>query len=154
MEIHSFSGTHAWHPTVLLDTDAYDDGNADEIIYNIEHGQCPRCERALPEPPEFPAGSRVTLCRSIPICGRCGSDEAYEQWAGAQGGYGLSSAGEWPIPTADIDERRARYEQQMTPAILTGDGHLITEDGAAPIVNPCNTGGWAQVDRREAAAGD
>jgi hypothetical protein len=45
--------------------------------------------------------------------------------------YGLSSAGEWPIATEKIDERRARYEQQATPAILTGDGHLITGEGVA-----------------------
>jgi integrase len=32
----------------------------------------------------------------------------------------------------------------MKPAILTGDGHLATEDGSTPVTNPCNTGGWAQ----------
>jgi hypothetical protein len=28
----------------------------------------------------------------------------------------------WPIPYEEIDERRARCHQQMTPATLTGDG--------------------------------
>ncbi|MGH3968462.1 MAG: hypothetical protein ACRDTV_10225 [Mycobacterium sp.] len=36
------------------------------------------------------------------------------------------------------------WTQQAKPAILTDDGHLITEDGAVPITNRCNTGGWAQ----------
>jgi hypothetical protein len=40
-------------------------------------------------------------------------------------GRGLSSAGCWPVPDEEIDERRARYDQQMKSAILTGDGHLI-----------------------------
>ncbi len=59
-------------------------------------------------------------------------------------GSGLSSAGCWPIPIDAIDDRRDRYLRQMKPAILTTDGHLITEDGVAPVTNPCNTGGWAQ----------
>jgi hypothetical protein len=33
---------------------------------------------------------------------------------------------------------------QMKPAILTGDGHLITDDGVSEVINPRNTGGWAQ----------
>jgi hypothetical protein len=59
-------------------------------------------------------------------------------------GYGFSSAGEWPVYVEEIDERRARHERQMKPVVITGDGHLVTEDGSTPIVNPCNTGGWAQ----------
>jgi hypothetical protein len=149
--IRTFSGTHVWDPSVLVDTDAGIEGNADEIVWDIEHGRCPRCEGPLlltTNPREFPAGSRITQCRSIPICGRCGSDECYEQLDGALGvGWGLSSAGAWPIDAERIDERRARFMRQMRPAILAGDGHLITlitEDGAVPVVNPCNTGGWAQ----------
>jgi hypothetical protein len=94
--------------------------------------------------PEFPAGSQITQCRTIPICGRCGSDELYQQLDGACGiGWGLSSAGVWPVDDEDIDEREERYEKRRTPAILDGS-NLITEDGSAPIINPCNTGGWAQ----------
>jgi hypothetical protein len=145
MSIRTFSGTHDFDPTVLVDTDADEQGNADDIIWNIEHGRCPRCEGQLPTMPEFPAGSRITKCRTIPICGKCGSDESYEQCDGRQGiGWGLSSAGEWPVPVQEIDERRDRYQSQMTPAILTGDGHLISEDGVAQVINPCNTGGWLQ----------
>jgi hypothetical protein len=137
MEIRSFSGTHPWHPTVLLDTDAHEAGTADDIIENIESGRCPRCEGPLPTLPEFPAGSRATLCRSIPICGRCGGDEVYEQLS-----CGISSAGCWPVPVEEIEERRAYFEGKDTVAILSGDV-LITDDGAVPIVNPRNTGGWA-----------
>jgi hypothetical protein len=153
MTIHTFSGTHPFHPTVLADTDAHEEGNADQIIEDIEAGRCPRCWGPLPTMPEFPAGSRITRCRSIPICGRCGSDEVWEQCDGAAGiGWGLSSAGEWPIPNQHIEERHNRYHQQMKPAIMTGDGHLITEDGVAPVTNPRNTGGWAQYG--EVGGGD
>jgi hypothetical protein len=54
--VRTFSGTHDWHPSVLNDTDAAEQGNADEIIENIEHGVCPRCEGPLPTMPEYPAG--------------------------------------------------------------------------------------------------
>jgi hypothetical protein len=143
MEIRSFSGTHPWHPTVLLDTDAHEAGTADEIIENITSGRCPRCERPLPTLPEFPAGSRATLCRSIPICGRCGSDEIYE--ACELGSF--SGAGCWPLAASEIEQRRTRFETKAEVAILAGST-LITEDGAVPIVNPRNTGGWAQFGFR------
>ena len=153
MTIRTFSGTHAFDPTVLVDTDADEEGVADDIVWNIENGRCPRCEGPLPTMPEFPAGSRITQCRTIPICGRCGSDEVHEQLDGACGiGWGLSSAGAWPLPTEVIDERRDRWMKQMTPAIITGDGNLITEDGVGQIVNPCNTGGWAQYGGGDDAA--
>ncbi|MGB3352678.1 MAG: hypothetical protein WBB00_07880 [Mycobacterium sp.] len=145
--ISSFSGVHDWHPSLLIDTDA-DDYCADRIIDNIESGRCPRCERALPEMPEFPAGSRITKCRSIPICGPCGSDEFHQALDLMSGvGYGISAASEWPLDVDEIEERRAHYESEMQPAVLTlGDAgdHILTEDGVAPVVNPCDTGGWAQ----------
>lgn len=42
MTIHTFSGTHPFHPSVLNDTDADEQGNADQIIEDIEAGRCPR----------------------------------------------------------------------------------------------------------------
>ena len=145
-KVRTFSGTHDWHPSVLVDTDADVEGNADQIVEDIESGRCPRCWGPLPTMPEFPAGSRITRCRTIPICGPCGSDEGFEAMDAMTGaGFGgISGASCWPISVEEIEERRARYEKQMRLAILTGDGHLITEDGAAPVINPCNTGGWAQ----------
>lgn len=43
MTIRTFSSTHDFHPIVLADTDAYQEGNADEIIKDIDNGRCPRC---------------------------------------------------------------------------------------------------------------
>jgi hypothetical protein len=136
-EIRTFSGTHDFHPTVLADTDADDGGgSADDIIWNIEHGICPRCEGPLPTMPEYPAGSRITKCRTIPICNRCGTDEAYEQCDAAKGiGYGgISSASCWPLPIEEIDERRERCMRE---------GHLVAVH-VDRITNPRNTGGWNQ----------
>jgi len=105
--------------------------------------------------PEFPAGSRITKCRSIPICGRCGWDEVCEQLdADADIGWGLSSAGCWPLSWEEIEERHDRHQGQMKPAILTADGQLITDDGVFPVMNPCNTGGWAQYGRADGDGDD
>lgn len=106
METNKFWDTHGWHPTVLVDTDADEAGTADAIVENIESGRCPRCEGPLPEPPVSPAGSRITACRSIPICGRCGSDECYE---GLQNRF-YSGAGCWPLSVDEIKDRRIRFE--------------------------------------------
>jgi hypothetical protein len=137
MTIRTFSGTHDWDPTVLNDTDADEyGGDADDIIWNIEHGLCPRCERPLPTMPEFPAGSRITKCRTIPICGRCGSDEVYEALDAVKGlGYGgISAASCWPLPVEEIDERRERYMREGRLATVHVDR----------TTNPRNTGGWNQ----------
>ena len=114
---------------------------ADDIVENIESGRCPRCEYPLPQLPEFPAGSRITQCRSIPICGRCGGDEVWEL---VEDGA-VSSAGFWPLPRDEITERieRCLSKCRVETAIMSGD-QLITSEGAAPVVNPRNTGGWAQ----------
>ncbi|MEZ0363420.1 hypothetical protein ACAG26_06905 [Mycobacterium sp. pUA109] len=145
MSVETFAGTHAFHPTVLSDTDADEQGNADAIVEDIECGRCPRCQGPLPTMPEWPAGSRITECRSIPICGRCGMDETFELLDDATGiGFGLSAAGEWPVDVDEIEERHARWMDKARATIITGDGRLITDDGVGQIINPCNTGGWAQ----------
>ncbi len=46
----------------------------------------------------------------------------------------------WMSEEADA----ASAEQRMVTAILTGDGHLVAQDGSMPVVIPGNTGGWAQ----------
>lgn len=145
MNIRSFSGTHDWHPTVLADTDAQDSGTADDIIEAIENDRCPRCRGPLPTPPEYPAGSRITKCRSIPICGRCGCDEVFQALDAACGiGWGLEPAGGWPVPGDEINERRSRFMAQTKPAIITTDGNLITEDGSVQVTIQGDTGGWLQ----------
>jgi hypothetical protein len=142
--IETFSGTRPFHPTVWADTDA-DDAGDDHAAYLtelIESGRCPRCVGPLPTMPEYPAGSRITHCRSIPICGPCGSDEAYE----SMGQWGMSAASEWPVDVEDIEQRRVFFEATATIGILTikdGLPRIITEDGASDVINPRNTGGWA-----------
>ncbi|MGO8937979.1 MAG: hypothetical protein ACLQLO_12940 [Mycobacterium sp.] len=64
-------------------------------------------------------------------------------------GWGLSSAGCWPLYVEEIDARRERHMGQMQPAIITSDGQLLTNDGSTPIINLCNTGGWAQYGAAE-----
>lgn len=151
--VQSFSGTHEFHPTVWADPDVglEDPGQADLLTDLIESGRCPRCEGPLsPLPHWLPAGSRLTRCRSIPICGPCGTDEVYEQLDAATGiGWGLSWADMWPIAHEEIEERRTRRMSQTKPAILAGDGRLIAEDGSPQIVDPRNTGGWAQYGGHE-----
>jgi hypothetical protein len=152
---HTFSGVHDFDPTVLADTDADEYGNADDILDNIENGRCPRCEGPLPAMPELPAGSWVTECRSIPICRRCGVDEGLEAMDAMIGsGLGISGASCWPLRIEEIEERSARLYRQMTltSMILTLDGHLVTEDGSTPVINPRNTGGWAQYGTPEDVA--
>ena len=39
MTIRTFSGTHDWHSVVLIDTDADEQGTADDIIQDIEAGR-------------------------------------------------------------------------------------------------------------------
>ena len=56
MEIRSFSGAHPWHPTVLLDTDAHDEGNAEEIIEKHRVGAMPAMRRAAAYAARVPSG--------------------------------------------------------------------------------------------------
>lgn len=138
--MRSFSGVHEFGPDILLDTDA-DPDQADEIVWNVEHGFCPRCEGKLPKPPEYPAGSRITRCRSIPICGRCGGDEALEgEYEGA-----ISAASCWPLRSENItarEEQAARDSEVVTGILL--DDSIITTSGVSPIRLREHPGGWAE----------
>jgi hypothetical protein len=149
--IRTFSGTHDYHPSVLNDTDAPVEGNADDINWDIEHGRCPRCEGPLLLKPDTkPPGSSITQCRTIPICQRCGEDEIYEDWDANHGiGWGRSPASCWPRPVKEIEERMERWHSQAVVGIPTADGQVISEYGAAPVIIPRNTGGWAQYGTAE-----
>jgi hypothetical protein len=125
MTIRTFSGTRDWHPSVLADTDAAGALNAEMIIDDIKNGRCPRCWGSLPTPPEFPAGSRITTCRSIPICGRCGSDEVHE----ALDGLSISTAASWPLPVEEIEARRKRHPQELAIAIPSDTGGWLLQYG-------------------------
>jgi hypothetical protein len=44
-----------------------------EIVRRIDDDRCPRCGSSIGG---FPAGSRATRCRCIPVCSECGGQEA------------------------------------------------------------------------------
>jgi hypothetical protein len=85
--MHTFSGAHPFRPSCLkseLERDAVYYEMTDEqvmddlawLVSEIERGWCPRCEGRLPDgKPEFPAGSQISRCRCIPVCGDCGRHE-------------------------------------------------------------------------------
>lgn len=147
VEVHSFSGRHRFQLACLGETDAYAAGTADQIVADVNSGICPRCQGPLPRPPEYPAGSRITRCRCIPICSGCGSDEAHEE----VDGWGLSPAGCWPVAAEEIEEHGRQYQRQVRSAILTDDGHLIGQDGVIRVTEwrHRDTGGWAYPDNGE-----
>jgi hypothetical protein len=136
----SFSGTHEFFPQCLAELLDEEPEQINNIRKDIEAGCCPRCWGALPSPPVSPAGSRVTRCRCVPICGPCGEHEA----------MGLVHPGDWPLEPDDVrDELEEWYRQaETTTGIITGgpDGApvLITEQGATtPKLRP-HSGGWAE----------
>ena len=144
MSIRSFSGTHYWDPVVLNDTDA-DAVTASRIVANIERGRCPRCEEPLPQPPDIPAGSRITRCRSIPICSRCGSEEADEWVRAFRGmGKGMLAASEWPVQPGKMEQREQRFGVEAA--------RIPLQLGA--VNDPHNTGGWAQYGFTSAREAD
>lgn len=138
----SFSGCHPYRPQCLLahleryvdEDDAVD--IAAQVTLSISWGICPRCHCPLPDgDPIKPAGSRVTSCRCIPICGACGGDEALNE----------QPTHLWPV--AGVAERAAADRKQATPAVVTvADGkpvlltnHCVIEPSPRP-----NSGGWAE----------
>lgn len=140
--ISSFSGCHPYRPQCLLShleawVDEYDAADiAVEVTSAISRGTCPRCHGPLPDgDPVMPAGSRVTTCRCIPVCGACGGDEATNE----------QGAIFWPVP--GVDERAAADRAKATPAVATvvdGRPVLLTDHG---VINPTprsNPGGWAE----------
>ena len=140
--MRTFSGTGEFDPEVFEQTAASAEGNAAYLAGLIVIGQCPRCEGPLPTAPEFPAGSRITRCRTIPICARCGADEAYE----AEFDGGVSDADVWPLSVDEIEMRIAAVEAAST--LVTGplvDGHLLTDVGVFTVANRPNTGGWEEL---------
>ena len=47
------------------------------VVELLDSGKCPRCNGPLVRSErEYPAGSRLTDCRCIPVCGPCGFREA------------------------------------------------------------------------------
>ena len=124
MNVRSFSGRHDWHSSVLNDTDA-DKSTADRIIHNIESSRCPRCEEPLAT--KIPAGSRITDCRSIPICTSCRSDEAQQC---TRRGLSLSPASAWPLDRKELEQRRKERDAKKVRVLaINADGSIVTERG-------------------------
>jgi len=90
--IETFSGSHRFRPACLVGVyeewmdDEYDNAadlhdRAIEFVAGVvellDSGKCPRCNGPLVRSErEYPAGSRLTHCRCIPVCGPCGLLEA------------------------------------------------------------------------------
>ena len=146
----SFSGAHPFRPQCLLD--AF--GNPDDdlltdvirLIEGVDRGECPRCRGPLPQAPGLPAGSRLTRCRCIPVCGPCGDHEGIPaSWRANYIGAEVDDLG-WLIDPAEREEERAAFyaAHPPQPAILGPAGVLVTEDGAGPIAGRPRPGGWAE----------
>ena len=159
--IRTFSGMHAFRQSCLrfeiergLNDEAQaGNGDVDEIesdadeieeqlLALIETEKCPRCEGGYQEK-EIPSGSRVSACRCIPVCWRCGRQEPHVLWA----------PNAWPIGqdiAAFIDTQLA---QGMKPAMLVrgsdGTTKLLHEDGVGDVDMTPSTGGWLQFGSDE-----
>lgn len=139
--MRTFSGIGEFDPQFFDQTAAWGEGNAEELAALVADGLCPRCERPLPIGPELPAGSRVTRCRTIPICGRCGTDEAYE----GVYGDGVSDTDRWPITVDEIESRITAVEAYSV--VVSGhitDGYLLTDTGVMTVGDRPASGGWAE----------
>ncbi len=116
---------------------------AAKIVGLLAVGTCPRCHGPLPDgAPELPAGSRLTRCRCIPICGPCGTDEGDMQILGQTA---TSPAWKWPVSKGWMTRRRkaAAAKGRVSEGMIVGDS-LLTDDGVSQFTNPRNSGGWAQ----------
>jgi hypothetical protein len=153
----SFSGTHPFRPACLLarlnEDMEVDMAREDELfllddegvvarpnelaralIEMIKRSVCPRCAGPLPNECAA-AGSRVTRCRCIPICSRCGTEEAFL----------LMSPWQWPLSSEDQEDILETIRGQMKPAILDIAGEVVFTDGAhSPLQSRPHPGGWAE----------
>jgi len=94
--VHTFSGTHPFDPTVLNDTDADEQGTADQIIGNIEARRC-RDVKVRCRPGRVPCRVTDHPVQIYPDLRPLRHRRVYEQLDGATVSVGLSSAGEWPL---------------------------------------------------------
>jgi hypothetical protein len=118
------------------------DDQAVAIIGLIGEGLCPRCgEGDL----QYPAGSRVTSCRCIPICAACSDHESIPS-------AGVLPAISWPWPAPHIQAQFAEWLGEGVPGILDLPSEtLVTEDGAARVVGRPHPGGWLESGYDDAA---
>lgn len=153
----AFSGAHPFRPQCLLDAFGNPDGDLLDyvlpLVEGVDRGQCPRCREPLPEPPVWPAGSRITRCRCVPICGPCGDHEVIpDAWRADRLGIDVEDVG-WLVEPEERDQERAAFYEQHRPRIgtLAADGVLVTEDGVGPVQHRPHPGGWAEFGYDDSA---
>jgi hypothetical protein len=165
--LRSFSGTHPFRPAHLLEQTRegfqvatvkmravladYDAPCDDEVVTHvarlvelIDGGYCPRCERPL----GALAGSRLTPCRCIPICSRCGRHEAF---------CALYTPNAWPLDEDEVEDELQQVESRLRPAVLEldeGEMTLLTEEGVGPPALREHPGGWAEFGHDDPAEDD
>jgi hypothetical protein len=159
---HSFSGAHPFNPAHLVEawldsSDAEADGNRDDyrfeavedvaqLVELIDHGRCPRCAR--PMEMEFPAGSRVTNCRCIPVCWECGNCEPYtfialDMVKGKEDGVLCALL----VPVCSWPDFKNTEQQALALAeieLRTTRGVPFTEVAIGALEIPQHPGGWAE----------
>lgn len=156
MTIQSFSGTHPYRVECLeqrIRADADDDYlSVEEQVYELDlrisEGLCPRCGGEMPESQPAPwggatagAGSRVTSCRCIPVCGMCGSDEATYPVSPAWWEPGII---DWREEIAERQRHWMEAAEEVTLDVSSGTPKILSDDGVADAQLRDHPGGWAE----------
>jgi hypothetical protein len=156
--MNSFSGAHPFRPQCAVDRLlGLDEDEIEEqvlrITNEIDNGRCPRCGGPLPKPPIFPAGSEVTECRCIPICGMCGDHETMMDVeavmgmaAGEDGNEITDGLEDWPIVGVieDMDRRITKPPSNVKSAEVPFDRFVLGPP----------TSGWAKFGYDDSADRD
>lgn len=153
--LESFSGAHPFRPQCVVNAvveewaghgpnvKAVAIERAATIATKLGEGVCPRCDGPLDL--SRTAGSRSTRCRCVPICPRCGEDEANQAILAT----GWSQVWRWPLRKGDITRRRNKMSKLGTRTVglvtVSGDEvSVLTEDGFSRAQMRPNPGGWAE----------
>jgi hypothetical protein len=146
----SFSGAHPFRPQCLvtaLEPSSDPKGEAlveraTHLVGEIDRGRCPRCGGPLSTASGLPAGSRVTACRCVPICGSCGAHEALF------GGQAVQWASERFTPesvTADLERASAKATTVIAMIIKDDEGmKMLDNSGVWPVELRPHPGGWLE----------
>lgn len=159
----SFSGCHTFRPSCLVDVLVaeldceHEDGGSvqeatervEEFVRAIDAGRCPRCGATFADPPTAPAGSRITDCRCVPICGPCGEHEASPHGA-------LVGVSDWPLDQGRVTlELDAWLSTAILATFIPSDGEadalglVLSADGVTEVVDRPHPGGWAEFGHDE-----
>jgi hypothetical protein len=151
---HSYSGIHPFDASHLTGCSPE---LVRTHVAAIAAGRCPRCSEPFTRPPTarnipppwadqpkeaalmvgrpgidfpwYPAGSKVTFCRCIPICDWCGRAERLSTVAPRH----------WPLAERRIRQERAALEKQLR-------GSHAEQVTAADLDLSGHSGGWADPD--------